>query len=46
MPARLDLDNTAGRCVGTRSNVLDGQRVPGPVLPLLTSGVNPVEDEV
>lgn len=34
----IDIDNTAGRCVGTRSITLDGKKIDGNVLPDLRSG--------
>lgn len=39
----IDIDNTAGRCVGARSITLDGRRVEGHTLPDLRDGEHRVE---
>ena len=39
----IELDNSAGRCVGTRSIQVDGQAVNGPVLPVFKDGVHRVQ---
>ena len=42
----ITLDNTAGRCVGTRRILVDGKLIAGNTLPLFTSGTHQVEVEI
>ena len=39
----IELDNTAGRCTGTRSITVDGKPVSGNILPLFKDGVHQVQ---
>ena len=39
----IELDNSAGRCVGARSIVVDGKSIQGNILPLFKDGVHRVQ---
>jgi len=39
----IELDNSAGRCVGARSIVVDGKAIKGNILPLFKDGVHQVQ---
>ncbi len=39
----IELDNTAGRCIGTQSIVVDGKPISGNLLPVVKDGVHQVQ---